>query len=132
MTTAPGGDEQPVPRLPRGRGFKLSMPMMVRIGGTLALLVVLVMMQKPCANAVSKFVTGFGDQGSAGSAMPRPGTVEQPATPPAADRYDEYEHIGSNMSEAEIKAAIERAKAKAHAGSAAGASSAAGSGSVTP
>jgi hypothetical protein len=103
--------------LPRGRGFKLSMPMMVRIGGTLALLVVLLMMQKPCATAVSKFVTGFGDQGSAGSAMPRPGTVEQPAPAPAADRYDDYEQLGSHMSEAEIKAAIERAKAKAHAGS---------------
>ncbi|MBS1125005.1 MAG: hypothetical protein H6Q90_7233 [Deltaproteobacteria bacterium] len=43
---------------------------------TLGLLVLLLVVQKPCADSVSKLVTGFGDVGS-GSAinMPKPGTV---------------------------------------------------------
>lgn len=126
----PESGDEPVPKLPRGRGFKLSGQTLIRIAGTLALLVMLLIMQKPCAKAVSKFVTGFGDS-SAGSAMPRPGTVDQPSTAPVADDHaqDQYEHIGGNMTDAEIKAAIERAKAKAHAGSGSAAASGSGSGS---
>ena len=132
-----------MPSLPRGRGLKLSGQVLVRIGMTLLLLVMLLFMQKPCADAVSHFVTGFGSDGSGsnGSAaarpvVPPPGTID-PATllDPASDRY---EHTGPNpMTIEETKAMIERARAKAamRAGSGSAGSDPAGSGSgsrVTP
>lgn len=114
-------DDEPVPRLPRTRGFKLSTPALVRIGMTAALLVLVIAIQRPCADSVSKFVTGFGAEGSGSAAaqMPRPGTVDQPSGPGSAG---DYVQLRPDMTEAELKAAIERAKAKAaeRAGSAAG------------
>jgi hypothetical protein len=122
----PAGD--PVPRLPRGRGLRLSRPELVRVVGLAALLVFLIVIQRPCANAVSRFVTGFGDQGSAAAAMPRPGTIDLPASaasagsaagsgaagaaPGASDDLDRYEHLRPGMTDAEVKAVIDRARAK--------------------
>jgi hypothetical protein len=63
------GDSEPVPKLPRGRGMKFSGPEIFRILVTLALLIALVVLTKPCSHAVSTFVMGFdGSAGSAGSA----------------------------------------------------------------
>ncbi len=109
-------------KLPRGRGIKLSRSQLLRIGATLFLLVFLLVMQKPCANAVSKFVTGFGDQGSAGSAMPKPGNVDMPGSGSGSAEI-QYEQLRPGMSDEEIKQAIERSKARNAA--------AAGSGSAT-
>jgi hypothetical protein len=109
-----------VPRLPRGRGLRLSRVQMVRIAGTLVLLAFLIVMQRPCADAVSKFVTGFGDQGSSAAQMPRPDNIDPGidpgARPGSADGSGSatYEHLRPGMSEAELKAAIERARARAH------------------
>ncbi|HEY0988154.1 MAG TPA: hypothetical protein VGD80_13915 [Kofleriaceae bacterium] len=119
-----------VPKLPRGRGLRLSRPQMVRIAGTLLLLVFLIVMQRPCADAVSKFVTSFGDGGSAAAQMPRPGNVDVPvagdgsgsargSAGPGSDRDDRFEHLRPDMTEDEIKAVIERARLKAARGSAA-------------
>jgi len=105
-----------VPKLPRGRGLRLSRPQLIRIAGTVFLLVFLIMMQRPCADAVSKFVTGFGDQGSASAQMPRPDNIDVPGSG-SASGADAYERLRPGMTEAEVKAAIERAKRKA-AGSA--------------
>jgi hypothetical protein len=112
----PDGSE-PVPKLPRGRGIKLSGPEMFRIALTLAMLVTVLLLTKPCATAVSKFVTNF-DQGSGSSAMPKPGNVDVPK--PAADAAGSayYEQLKPGMTDDEVRAAIERAKAHA-AGSAA-------------
>jgi hypothetical protein len=114
-----------VPKLPRGRGLRLSRPQMVRIAGTLFLLVFLVAMQRPCSDAVSKFVTGFGDQGSASVQMPKPGNVDVPASATgssgaagSASGVDRYEHLRPGMTEDEIKAVIDRARIKAAGGSA--------------
>jgi hypothetical protein len=128
----PEGVSDDVPKLPRGRGLRLSRPQMVRIAGTLLLLVFLIAMQRPCADAVSKFVTGFGDEGSAAAQMPKPGNVDVPAAadgsgsargsagpgPGSGDRDDRYEHLRPDMTEDEIKAVIERARLKAARGSA--------------
>ncbi len=130
-------DDEPVPRLPRSPGFKLSMAQLVRIGLTGALLVLVIVIQRPCADSVSKFVTSFGEEGSAAGAMPRPGAVEPPSRRGSAA---DYEPLRPDMTEAEIKAAIERSRAKAAAEKAAaeeaaaeraGSGSAAGSGSST-
>jgi hypothetical protein len=134
---APDGD---VPRLPRGRGLRLSRPQLVRIAGTVALLVFLVVMQRPCADSVSRFVTGFGssgDRGSAAAVMPRPGTIDVPgsaaglagsgsaagsagsgsaagsATGSDVQGLEHYEHLRPGMTEDEVKAVIERARVKA-------------------
>lgn len=93
--------DEAVPKLPRGRGLKFSGPEMFRVLMTLMTLVGLVLLARPCANAVSGFVMGM--DGSAAKAMPKPGNVEQP---------QQYEQLKPDMTEAELKAAIARAKAR--------------------
>jgi hypothetical protein len=128
-------DDEPVPRIPRTRGFKLSTPQLVRIGLTGALLVLIVMVQRPCADSVSKFVTSFGEEEGSAVRMPKPGAVEPPSGIGSAG---DYESLRPDMTEAEIRAAMERAKAKAAARAGAGAGStgsaagSAGSGSAAP
>ena len=102
-----------VPRLPRGGGFKLSTAAIFRILFTGALLVMIVVAQRPCADAVSGFVTSFDEQPGGSAArqtqMPKPGTVDVPRTNvPGADPCAVSMH--GDMSEAEIAAAMERAK----------------------
>lgn len=132
MQVAPNDDE-PVPRLPRTRFFSwrsLSPAVLVRIALVAALLVMIVMTQRPCADAVSSFVVDFDNAGSAGSQMPKPGTVDQPRDIGSAG---DYETIRTDMTEEEVKAVMERARAKeaarraAAAGSAAAGSAASGS-----
>ncbi len=59
-----------VPKLPRGRGIKLAGPQVVRIMMTVALLVTVVVLARPCSDAVSKFVTSYGKPDAA--PPPRP------------------------------------------------------------
>lgn len=95
-------DDEPVPKIPRGRGLKLSGPELLRIGMTLVTLIGVIVLARPCASSVSGFVMGMDGSGSAKS-MPKPGTVDQP---------QQYEELKPNMTEAELKAAIERSKAR--------------------
>ena len=121
VSTESDGDE-PVPKIPYGRGLKLDKAMLFRIGGTLVLLVLIVVAARPCANATSKFVTDFDDKkGSASDTMPKPGNVDK--------LEPQYEVIGPNMTDEERRAAIERAKARARGTDGAGSGSA-GSGSA--
>lgn len=116
-----------MPKLPRGRGLKLDGPMMFRIGGTLILLVMIILMRRPCADATSKFVTGFGEEGSA--VVPKPGTIDLPAGGGSAKPTgDGLEHVGPGATDEEVRAAWERTKAKAKA--AEGSAGSAGSGSA--
>ncbi len=104
-------DDAPVPRLPRGRMFKLSMPALVRIAMTLTLLVMIIVIQKPCADGVSRFVAGFGSGSDVGSGVEsgsRAGSVQ-----PAIDPLEAYEPIHADMTPAEMEAAVVRARAKA-------------------
>ena len=80
--------DEEIPRLPRGRGIKLSRPEMFRIAIMLLVLIAVITMTKPCANAVSNFVTSFDNK------------PQQP----------KYEHLKPGMTEEEVKAAIQRAK----------------------
>lgn len=96
-------DDEPVPKLPRGRGFKFSGPEIFRIGMTLVTLIGVVILARPCADSVSGFVMGMDGSGSAAKTMPKPGTVDQP---------QQFESLKPGMSDTEIKAAIERAKAR--------------------
>ena len=127
------GPDEPVPRLPRGRGMRFSRPELFRIAGLAILLVFLVVAQRPCSDAVSRFVTSFGDQGSAAAPLPRPGTAAVPAgTAGSAGDLGRYEPLRPGMTDAEVKAAIERARARARTGSGEGSGAAAPAPSPTP
>jgi len=112
---APPADEE-VPRLPRGRGLRLSRLELFRVVGLTFVLVFLIATQRPCANAVSHFVTSFDGGGSAAATLPHPGTLDMPAGSAAGGAgsdADRYEHLRPGMTDAEVKAAIERARARA-------------------
>jgi hypothetical protein len=115
--------EEPVPKLPRGRGLRLSKPELFRIALTLITLIGVVVLTKPCANAVSGFVTSFDGSGSANEkAMPKPGNVDVPAPGQGSGQGSaiaepQYETLKPGMTDDEIRAAIERSKAR-NAGSA--------------
>ena len=121
--SAVADEDDIAPKLPRGSGFKISMGHLIKIALTASLLVMLIAIQRPCANAVSSFVTSF-DEGSAAkddkAKMPKPGTVD-------GSGGTHYETIRGDMTEEEMRAAIERAKACAGHGSAAPARGPAGS-----
>jgi hypothetical protein len=107
--------DEPVPKLPRGRGMKLSRPELFRIGFTLITLIGVMVLTKPCAQGMSGFVMSMDGSGSGGTAvksttMPRPDNVDVPVP-------QQYEQLRPGMTDAELKAAIERSKARA-AGSA--------------
>lgn len=96
--------------------MRFSRPEVFRIVGLTALLVFLLVTGRPCADSVSRFVTSFSDSGSAAAPLPRPGTVDVPsggAGSGAGSDLDRYEPLRPGMSEAELKAAIERARARA-------------------
>ncbi|HEX7702170.1 MAG TPA: hypothetical protein VF403_15640 [Kofleriaceae bacterium] len=99
-------DDTDVPKLPRGRGLKFSVPEIFRILITLSLLVALIVLAKPCSRSVSKFVMGFGSGSGTGSGS-------------GSAKPDPYERLTPGMTDEEVKAAIERSKAKnaAQAGS---------------
>ena len=123
-----------MPRLPRGRGMRFSTPEILRILLFAGMLVAVIVLARPCGNAVSRFVMRFDNgsnaagSGSATPQMPKPGNVEAPGKPVQTLRPEQYEHLRPGMSEQEIKAAMERARQRA---AAAAAGSAAGSGSGT-
>jgi hypothetical protein len=119
-------DDEPVPRLPRTAGFKISTAALVRIAMTGAVLAMIVVVRRPCADSVSSFVTDMDNTGSAGAQMPKPGNVDEPSTVGSAG---DYETLRPDMTEAEIKATIERAKARSRgrAGSSIGVDAGAGS-----
>ncbi len=138
MTKPADGDDEPVPRIPRTKGFKLPMSAVIRIALTGAMLAMIIVARRPCADSVSSFVTNMDNTGSGSAAtqMPKPGNVD---VPQANGSAGDYEPLRSDMTEAEIKAAMERAKAKARAAalkneerdSGSNGSGSAGSGSAT-
>ena len=131
MTVTKEPESEPVIKLQRGRGLRLSGPELFRIAFTLAMLVAVAVLTKPCSSAVSTFVMGIDGPGQ-GSAARKPGT-EKPLTKDASgivpqhdptwatdDEHgapnnldDRFERLRPGMTESEVKSAIERAKAKA-------------------
>ena len=88
-----------VPRLPRGRGFKLSFGEIVRIGLTATMLIAVLVLAKPCADAVGRFVGSFDPP----DAQPAPAPQTQKA--PAG-----YVHLTPNMTPQQIQQAIGAAR----------------------
>ena len=99
-------DEEEVPKLPRGRGLKLSGPEIFRIVMFAAMLVAIIALAGPCGRAVSGFVMRFDNKGS-GSAAAK----ANPAPVPSGVM------LRGDMTDEERKQAVEKARAEA-AGSA--------------
>lgn len=112
-------DEEEIPRVPRGKGLRFASGHLIRIGFTVAILVLLIVVQRSCADRVSNFVVDFDQPGSGSSIAPHPSTLELgPVIDPAQRPHgstDDYEVLGPNATEAEIAAAVERARARARA-----------------
>jgi hypothetical protein len=92
-------DEPDVERLPRGRGLRLSTPEIFRIIMVAALLVAVIAMQGPCSDAVGRFVAGFDP--------PPPASLDAAATP---DPPGGYVRLRSDMTEAELRQAVDQAR----------------------
>lgn len=122
----PAGDSEPVPKLPRSRGIRLTGPEMFRIVMTGAMLVTVLILAKPCGNAVSTFVMGFEGKNK-GSAMPKPGNVDVPSLPGSAGDYVEL-HAG--MTDEQVQQAIAQARAKHAAANGSAATGSAANGSA--
>jgi hypothetical protein len=113
-------DSEPVPKLPRGRGFRLSGPEMFRILLTGAMLVAVLILARPCGNAVSGFLMKFDNKGSGSAAQHAGSGAIAPSMNALPGSAGDYVELHPGMTDDEVKQAIEQAKAKAkHAGSAA-------------
>jgi hypothetical protein len=107
---------EPVPKLPRGRGIRLTGPEMFRILITGAMLVAVLILARPCGHAVSNFVMGFDNGSAKGSAMPKPGTVDLPGSAAALPgSAGDYVELHPGMTDEQVQQAIDQAKAKARA-----------------
>jgi hypothetical protein len=92
---------------------------MFRILLTGAMLVVVLILAKPCANAVSGFVMGMDKQGSGSAAKHAgSGSAVAPSMSGLPGSAGDYVELHPGMTDDEVKQAIEKAKAK-RAGSAA-------------
>jgi hypothetical protein len=114
-----GGDDDlsDVPKLPRGRGLKLSMPEIFRILMTAGMLIAVLLLAHPCGDAVGNFMMKFDNgRGSAAAGSARAGSAGSAASQPTPQHYVQ---LKPGMTDEETKAAIERAKAQAGSGSAA-------------
>jgi hypothetical protein len=92
-----------VPRLPRGKGLSLTGPAVFKIAVFAALLVAVIVLQRPCADAAGKFVGQFDEKAQAPVDA---ATVEK--FPPG-----NYVELNGNMTDEEIKKAMEEADRKA-------------------
>jgi hypothetical protein len=93
-----------VPRLPRGRGIRLAGPQMVRIVMVATLLVAVIILQRPCGEAIDNFFKSFDPPA-------QDAAVKEAPTPPAKDPYEgRYHEIKPGMTEQEIEQVIEKAR----------------------
>ena len=98
-----------VPKLPRGRGIKLSGPLVFRIAITALTLVAVIALARPCGDAVGRFFNNFGSNagsGSAASALPHPGTIEAPSS--------RVYNLGSATTEDDVRRIVEGSAGSAH------------------
>ncbi len=114
-------DLSDVPKLPRGRGLKLSMPEIFRILLTAGMLIAVIVLAHPCGDAVGNFMSKFDDKGKTGSGAGtgsglRAGTGAGAATGSGSAGQpvpQHYVQLKPGMTDEETKAAIEKAKAEA-------------------
>jgi hypothetical protein len=116
-----------IPRLPRGGGFRFATADLVKIGFTAGILVLVLVIRRPCSESVGNFVSDFdnppaGSNGSnARAQMPKPDNLDVVAPDPCQVA------LRGDMTDAERLQAIDRARACAAARKARAGSGSAGS-----
>lgn len=98
-------DDEPVPKLPRGRGIKLSGPQLFRIAILALTLVAVILLARPCGDAVGRFFNNFGSGAEGSAALPHPGTIQEPAR---------VYHLGSATTEGDVRRILEGSAGSAH------------------
>lgn len=93
----PGGDDEPVPKLPRGRGIKLSLAEILRIAMIGVMLVAVLALRQPCSENMGRFIESFEPPPDAGL-----------ATPPRGLPQGEYIRLTGDMTEDELREKLER------------------------
>lgn len=116
----PDYDKEPVPRLPRAKFGFLSTMSLFRIAMLGTLLVAVLVMRKPCADGVAKFIGGFEDKKDGGAA---PAPKRTPLPP------GDYVRLDGPLTEEKLKALRERAARRARD---AGVAAAAGDANTLP
>lgn len=92
-----------VPRLPRGRGIRLAGPQMVRIVMFAALLVAIIVLARPCGEAVERYFQTFD-----------PPALDAAPAKKQPDPYEgKYHEIQPGMTDKEIEQVIEKARDEA-------------------
>ncbi len=95
-------DLDAIPKIPYARGLRLSGREIIRIAMLVSTLVLVLVMQKPCSQGISAFVTGF----DTGSAAPPPH-----AAPAAVGSNGELVHLKPGMTDEQMKQQIDSARA---------------------
>lgn len=100
--------DEPIPRLPRSAGFKLTGPEIFRILLFAALLFGVLVLRKPCSEGVGRFVESFDADAGPTDAQT---VAEQPSTHsqqvPSPRSIGGFVRITSDMSEEQIRAKLE-------------------------
>jgi hypothetical protein len=92
----PPADDEAVPRLPRGRGIKLSFAEIMRILMILAMLIGVLALRRPCAQSTGRFIESFEPPVDAGP-------VQTPGQLPAG----RYIRVSGEMTEEELREKLE-------------------------
>ncbi|HTM21737.1 MAG TPA: hypothetical protein VL172_14545 [Kofleriaceae bacterium] len=102
-------EDEPVPRIPRGRGWGFSGGEIVRIGMFGTLLVAVLVLRKPCSENVSKFMQTFEPPLDASPAPAAPAThFSAPSLPDG-----QYVHCSVDESPAACVERLEKARNQA-------------------
>lgn len=103
----------PVPRLPHGKGIRISGPAIVRILMFAALLLAVLALRKPCADGVSRFITQFDepDAGVAGAVRNARHAGDAGAAAPDTSAWPagQYIEIKGPLTDEQLKVILEKA-----------------------
>ena len=107
-----GDESEPIPRLPRGKGLSLAGPQLVRIAMFVALLVAVLFLRQPCADGIANFMGQFETGEDATSTVdPASSTTSEPV-PDDDELGSGFVRLRGDMSEEELKKALDQADAE--------------------
>jgi hypothetical protein len=105
---------------------KLSRGEMLRIAMTAGVLVAIIVLAKPCADATSKFISGFDNPDASTAPIPKPDEI---VVPGSSGIQVDLEGLTPEQQKQAIEEAFAKAKALAGSGTGSGSSHGSGSGS---
>jgi hypothetical protein len=129
--------DEDVPRIPRGRGMTLTKVQLMKIAFTAVLLVLVIVLQRPCAEATGRFVQSFEPSDAAPGAKQPIQKPEQIEVPGSSGVYVDLKGLSQEeqikaMEQARQEAAAAAGVDRAAAGNGSAASGSAAAGSAAP